>query len=348
VWKNWFAQIDSIDQARKAARQGGLGGLLFAASYVAGLAFAFLARTNPSDNQPLNGEALTNQLIGSILGTLIILFLAWRTSTGKGWLSAGAMLLFFVVEISFKVAGGTTNVGWMVAYVAVGAMMVNGLRACWWLRRKRPETATMDNSFLLPKWINTKNAGRFMGIILGFVGVVALRAYGQAEMGLGQLETWVATPTEAMGFSAQLPGTAMVENKSEKIPDGRKATATRMTVERKHFAGFWTSPVLYAVKVIEYPAPMPFTLDDFLAKILADSKNEFVSTTALNVGLFPGRRLVVRHDDGTYFDQLLIVRDRRFIAMLMVWDDNIPKLFAPSADRFFGTLKIAAPASPPP
>jgi len=42
-------------------------------------------------------------------------------------------LIWFIAESLIKVDNGTTNLGWIFFYIAVAAMIFNGLRGCWWL-----------------------------------------------------------------------------------------------------------------------------------------------------------------------------------------------------------------------
>jgi hypothetical protein len=135
MWDKWFPTLDSAESAKQAARQGGLGGLLFAGSYLIGIIFVAFFKTSPVDKSAVAGDDALYWMAASAVLTAAIFLLAWRVSTGKGWVSAGILLIWFVLEIATKIVGGTTNIGWMFAYAAVAAMLFNGLRACWWLRQ---------------------------------------------------------------------------------------------------------------------------------------------------------------------------------------------------------------------
>ena len=136
----WFPTIQSIDDAKKLTRQGAFGVLLFAAMNLLGLFLAYYARQSPVDGHALDAQSIQDQVIGAFIVMPPLLFFAWRVYKGKGWLAAGLVLTWFVVEVSLKIAGGSTNVGWIIFYLAVAAMIFNGMRGCWWLRKSAPSS----------------------------------------------------------------------------------------------------------------------------------------------------------------------------------------------------------------
>lgn len=138
-WAKWFPKIEDMPGAKKLSRQGAYGLLIFAAMYALGIVFTLYFNQSPTDQQQLDAQAVQDQVLGSSLLIPFILFFAYRVFIGKGWLVAGLVLVWFLAEMLLKIASGSTNVGWLVFYVAVAAMMANGIRACWWLR-----TADLD------------------------------------------------------------------------------------------------------------------------------------------------------------------------------------------------------------
>ena len=131
----WFSKIDKVDEAKKATTQGAVGVLLFAAMNSLGALIAYYASRSPVDGSAIDAQAVWNQVVGTFVVIPLLLFFAWRIHNGKGWLVAALVLAWFTAEIALKVSGGTTNVGWMLFYVVVWAMIFNGARGCWWMRK---------------------------------------------------------------------------------------------------------------------------------------------------------------------------------------------------------------------
>lgn len=135
----WFPPIDSPEQARKSANQGAVGLLIFTAMYLLGAAFAYFANRSPVDGQAASAVDIQNQVLGNLILVPFLLFFAYRVHKGKGWLACSLALLWFAAEALIKLASTPTNVGWIFFYFAVAALLVNGIRGCWWLRQKRKE-----------------------------------------------------------------------------------------------------------------------------------------------------------------------------------------------------------------
>ena len=144
----YFPTIDSTEVARSLAKQGALGALLFAAMNVGGVLFALYAKLSPTTGQGMSEQGIQDMVIGASMLMPVLLFMAWRIYRGKGWISGGIMLLWFFAEIATKIVGGTTNVGWVIMYFFIAAMLVNGVRACWWLRRNNSVIENIDASKL--------------------------------------------------------------------------------------------------------------------------------------------------------------------------------------------------------
>jgi hypothetical protein len=146
--RRWFAAISDQSSAKAAAKNGAIGGLIFAGMYVIGaivLVFAGRSPTTGASSADFAEFGIFLIIIDTLLIALI-LFLSWRVSTGRGYISAALLLLWFVGEVVTKVISGGASVGWIFFYLAVGATLVEGWRGCWLGRRFRdvPDAATFD------------------------------------------------------------------------------------------------------------------------------------------------------------------------------------------------------------
>jgi hypothetical protein len=135
----WLPAIETPEDAAKLAKQGAIGILLFAGMNLLGLLFVYFANKSPVDASAMDAQNIQDHLLGALIVIPVLLFFAWRVYKAKGWLVAGLVLIWFIFEVALKIAGGSTNIGWIFFYVAVAAMIVNGLRGCWWLRKAVPK-----------------------------------------------------------------------------------------------------------------------------------------------------------------------------------------------------------------
>ena len=132
--QRWFPKIEQPNDARKLSKQGAIGILIFTAMNLFGVILAVYFNRNPVDSGPVDAQDAQEQIIGAAILVPLLFFFAYRLYAGKGWFVGGLVLAWFVLEIVFKILGGTTNIGWIIFYVFVIGMLVNGIRACWWLR----------------------------------------------------------------------------------------------------------------------------------------------------------------------------------------------------------------------
>lgn len=124
-----FPKFETLEDVRKAARSGAIAGLFFAGMNALGLALMFFGVQLPGDTDPVSGSDQIASMAGVGIELIVILLFSWRVSTGKGYVSAIALLLLFLLEIFLKIAGGTSNVGWMFAYAFIALGMFNAIRA---------------------------------------------------------------------------------------------------------------------------------------------------------------------------------------------------------------------------
>jgi hypothetical protein len=140
MFNMWFPKIEKIEDigtATKLTKEGSVGVLMFALMNLAGVLFAYYYGNSPTDQQVLDEQDTQDYVLGAFIAIPLLLFFAYRIYRGKGWFVAGLVLAWFILEIGFKIVGGTTNIFWMIAYANVAILIFNGLRACWWLRKAR-------------------------------------------------------------------------------------------------------------------------------------------------------------------------------------------------------------------
>ena len=134
---DWFEKIDSDEAARSQAKQGSYGGLAFVAMNLVGMAVIYYYSTNSSTGEALASEDVMYVGLGYAILIPVQLFLVYRIYNGKGWLASIVLIAWFLVEVGTKVANGTTNVGWVICYVFLTVMLVNGFRGCWYLKKNQ-------------------------------------------------------------------------------------------------------------------------------------------------------------------------------------------------------------------
>jgi|GEM_PF-3466124 hypothetical protein len=132
----WFPKIEAPDGARSLTKQGAIGILLFAGMNLLGVLFAVYAGKSPTDQSAIDAQEVQDYVVGNVILLPLLLFFAYRVYTGKGWFVGGLTLAWFIAEIGLKIAGGSTNIGWIIFYFFVVVGMVNGIRGCWWLRKR--------------------------------------------------------------------------------------------------------------------------------------------------------------------------------------------------------------------
>ena len=135
----WFPEVDDYAGAKEALKAGTFGCMAFEAMLVLGLVFTYFAGKSPIDKAPVSPDDFVAQIIGVLLESIIVLVALLRFRKEKGLIWGGIVLAMFALEIFMKIAGGTSNIGWMFAYAAIGAALVNGIRGAWAMRSLEPE-----------------------------------------------------------------------------------------------------------------------------------------------------------------------------------------------------------------
>jgi len=133
-FKTQFAKIEDKETALNFAKEGAVAGLIYCLMGIGGVIFAYFGK-DPVTGHDIDQDAFNNFLWGIIIQTPILLFLCWRVKVGKGYISAGLLLCFFLFEIITKFTNGTAAVWWIPFYFFIAAGLINGTRACWYLRK---------------------------------------------------------------------------------------------------------------------------------------------------------------------------------------------------------------------
>jgi hypothetical protein len=134
--RNIWPALDTLEDVRKALRNGGISGLVFAGMIALGMAFMFFTGSVPG-YETAEGE-MTFDAVGLIVLAVelaLVLFLTWRLWAGRGFVSGSLLLLLFLLETGFKLAIGGTGVAWIFVYAAIVLGLVNALRACFAYKR---------------------------------------------------------------------------------------------------------------------------------------------------------------------------------------------------------------------
>ena len=139
-----FSRIEDKETATKLAKEGALAGLILCLMEIGGLVFGYFG-TDPTTGHKVAVDAFDEFLYGAIVLIPVILVLCWRVKIGKGYISSLLLLGLFIFEVLAKISDGTTNVGWMFFYFYVAVGLINGSRACWYLRKYNQENTSADN-----------------------------------------------------------------------------------------------------------------------------------------------------------------------------------------------------------
>lgn len=142
-----FAEIQDEDDAMTRAKGGGLGILLFSILSAAGVLYGLDKHESLlEESDPEARELILHVLRAMVIGwVLLLLFAAWRVFKGRGWFAGALVFVWYLVEMAFKYTGGGASIHWILFHFAVGAALFNGVRACWWLRKKRRAAAVVRN-----------------------------------------------------------------------------------------------------------------------------------------------------------------------------------------------------------
>jgi hypothetical protein len=127
-----FRPITTFPEARRVARRAAIVAFIFAAMYVIAI-YVTMQGFSPISGQrdPEITASLGIVTAINVIAMLLILFLAWRVGTGRGFVSAAALLVWFVLEAVTKVIGGSAGIGFGLAYIVMILFLADGVRATW-------------------------------------------------------------------------------------------------------------------------------------------------------------------------------------------------------------------------
>jgi len=139
----WFPDTSDYAGAKAALKGGVWSSFAFAAMNALGVVLLIATNKTPSLGQQV--ESPVSAALGILLEMAFVLVAAWRFGAGKGLIIGALAFALFLVEVVAKVIGGTTNGGWMIAYVAVAAGFINGLRGAWAMRQFDRRDASVES-----------------------------------------------------------------------------------------------------------------------------------------------------------------------------------------------------------
>lgn len=127
-----FVPIAAFAEAKRVARRATIVALLFAGMYVVGI-YVTLQGISPITGQRDPEIAAIPEIVTifNVIALLLVLFLAWRISTGRGFVSAAFLFVWFVGEAATKVIGGSAGIGFGLAFFVMALFLADGVRATW-------------------------------------------------------------------------------------------------------------------------------------------------------------------------------------------------------------------------
>jgi hypothetical protein len=125
-----FPEIASVADVMRLAKGGAIAGLVFACLILLDSLLGGSAFSASGAGLQEAGASPAIQLIATGAEITAILFLAWRVSTGRGFVSAILLMALFVTSAMAGIGGGLFGLAWAVAYFGLGLMMLNAIRAC--------------------------------------------------------------------------------------------------------------------------------------------------------------------------------------------------------------------------
>ena len=133
VW--YWPDLDSLEESYSVARKA-FGGWILAGMIVLGALFTYFSGKSAVDMKTPEAD-VSAAMIGIGIELIFVLFASYRMTSGRGWIVSWFLLALFLAEVINKLMGaGPGIVGWLIFYVAVGASILAGARACWDIRSR--------------------------------------------------------------------------------------------------------------------------------------------------------------------------------------------------------------------
>ncbi len=142
--ERFFPRIDSLEDAQKALRTGGIAGLIISGMIVLGGIFLYFSGSIPGQETYETSEDRMYALIGVGLELLLVAFLTWRLWAGHGYVSGVILLAIFLLESVLKVLGSISNAVWVIFYIGIAIMLFNGIRAAFAYKRVTSADVTTE------------------------------------------------------------------------------------------------------------------------------------------------------------------------------------------------------------
>ncbi len=142
--ERYFPKMNTLEAVQKALRGGGVAGLTILGMTVLSAVFVFFSGAMPGEEPYATNEDQKYALIGIGIEAALILFLSWRLWAGHGYVSGIILLSLFLLESVLKVTSGTSNVGWIILYLAIAATLLNGIRAALAYKRVVADDTAAD------------------------------------------------------------------------------------------------------------------------------------------------------------------------------------------------------------
>jgi hypothetical protein len=144
----WFklTAINGLQSAQAAARRGGKAGFFFLAMVLLSVVFEYSGYAHlPGDAVLSDGssvdESMADVLLEGGIEVVLIAFLAYRTYTARGYISAFLLMALFIVSVISKLVVQASSQHPNFVFLVVSAMMfvplLDGIYGCLACRRFR-------------------------------------------------------------------------------------------------------------------------------------------------------------------------------------------------------------------
>lgn len=113
-----FPEITSLEDVMRLAKGGAVAGFIFACLVLFDGLLGSSSITSPALQMAVTGVEVS-----------LILFLAFRVWSGRGYFSAILLMALLVLATLSGIQDGAFGLAWVAAYFGLGLMMLNAIRA---------------------------------------------------------------------------------------------------------------------------------------------------------------------------------------------------------------------------